>query len=512
MQAGELIAGRYRLDHLLGQGGMGSVWAATHEITKKRIALKFLLPALPLTPTTIHRFVREAKAASAVEHPNVVPIHEVLRLRDGTPFMVMDLLEGEPFRKRLAAVKQLDTPALATILLPVLSALGHLHAEGIVHRDLKPENIFLERQLGGREVSRVLDFGLAKGFEGTLQSIELTGSGEVMGTIAYMAPEQLSGEKDVDQRVDVWAVGVIIYEALAGRRPFPDDNVVQLVMAMTTGGVQPLEEVVVDVPQDVARLVNRLLQQDRTQRSEDLQEAFEIFRTYSSIDTPGFPSKRPSLIVRAKVDEPVDQTSPTVDATPPQGPPDGILDSTSPTTNPPASPSTGGFRALYAGLGAVAVGAIAVAYQWTMSRGPEPAEADMVEMAEPVLSEQRSSLAQAEEELAHPENTPLQADSGKLAVESATSAAAKPASALPSVRERLSKPPTPKPQRPSPGVDPQPSSPASPSAAILGARQPAVGAASTSASSAAAETPVDPAPTATKEPPNISGIYRQDPF
>jgi serine/threonine-protein kinase len=161
-EAGAVVAGRYRLDRRIGEGGMGVVWAATHLRTQKTLALKLLRAAVAGDEDTRRRLVREARAACAVQHPNVVAIHDVVELDDGSPVLVMDLLEGESLRDRLTREGVLSLPTLAAILLPVVSAVGAAHALGIVHRDLKPENVFLAREPGGRRGVRVLDFGIAK--------------------------------------------------------------------------------------------------------------------------------------------------------------------------------------------------------------------------------------------------------------------------------------------------------------------------------------------------------------
>src|SRR5882724_1663838 len=161
VKSGSVIAGRYRLDRVLGEGGMGCVWAATHTLTNKRVAIK-LLKAEVASPETLRRFVREARAASAVRHPNVVEVHDILSLDDGSPAMVMDLLEGETLAQLLERTGQIELADLAAIMAPVLSAVGSAHAVGIVHRDLKPDNIFLARLGDGRVEPMVLDFGIAK--------------------------------------------------------------------------------------------------------------------------------------------------------------------------------------------------------------------------------------------------------------------------------------------------------------------------------------------------------------
>jgi len=217
---GQVIAGRYRLERLVGEGGMGLVYSATHTITRKSVALKFLKVT---GDEHVRRFLREARIAGTVRHPNIVEVHDILQLPGGgAPVMVMDLLRGESLAQRLEREQRVPLHELTAILLPVVSALGSAHALGIIHRDLKPENIFLTRgSAGGKDGVKVLDFGIAKltAQEGDAASSGITHTGAVMGTPYYMAPEQVFGEKAIDHRADIWALGVILYECVSGRKP-----------------------------------------------------------------------------------------------------------------------------------------------------------------------------------------------------------------------------------------------------------------------------------------------------
>ena len=290
IEAGSVIGGRYRLDRLLGEGGMGAVWAATHTLTHKRVAIK-LLKADVASPDTLRRFVREARAASAVRHPNVVEVHDILSLDDGSPAMVMDFLEGETLAKFLERAGPIPLVELAAIMAPVVSAVGSAHAAGIVHRDLKPENIFLARLGDGRIESMVLDFGIAKVLPFSEEmggESALTHSGAVLGTPYYMAPEQAFGEKDVDARVDVWALGVILYECSSGRRPIDGETLGQVFKAITTGTTTPLQQVAPHLPADFVTLVEAMIQRDRDKRIPDLREPFERLRSWSGSSAGAF--------------------------------------------------------------------------------------------------------------------------------------------------------------------------------------------------------------------------------
>ncbi|MEZ4228970.1 MAG: serine/threonine-protein kinase [Polyangiaceae bacterium] len=286
-----MIGGRYELESLLGEGGMGAVWRARHLITKKHVALKLLKQSGAANDKVLKRFLREARAVSAVQHPNVVQVHDVIQLDDGAPVMVMDLLEGEDLAHKLARVGRLELDELSRLLLPVVSAVGCAHAAGIVHRDLKPDNIMLHLQADGSVVPKVLDFGIAKlsATEGDAASTtNLTQTGAVMGTAYYMPPEQVFGEKDVDQRADVWAMGVIMYECLAGRKPIEGENFGQIFKAIAMGNIQPLQELAPWLPGDVCELVGRMLISDRAERCADLREAYEVLGRHTEAEARSF--------------------------------------------------------------------------------------------------------------------------------------------------------------------------------------------------------------------------------
>lgn len=282
--AGEVIAERYRLDHLLGEGGMGAVWAATHTLTRSPVALKFLKPEATKNAAAVRRFMREARAATSVNHPNVIRVHDIFLLPDGAPVMVMDLLIGESLGQKLERERKILLPTLAAIMLPVVSAVGSAHASGIVHRDLKPDNIFLARLPDGTMSPKVLDFGIAKLNRNTpdaAESANLTRTGALLGTPYYMSPEQVFGEKDIDARADVWSVGVILYEALTGVRPVDGENLGQLFKVIATGTIRPIDEIAPDLPLAVRDLIGQMLVTDRTRRCASLQMAYDVLRRFT---------------------------------------------------------------------------------------------------------------------------------------------------------------------------------------------------------------------------------------
>jgi serine/threonine protein kinase len=289
--AGTVVAGKYLLQYTLGSGGMGVVWAGRQIEGGAPVALKFLRTGGD-DPDSLKRFLREARAAASVRHPHVVAIREVLELSDGRPVIVMEMLAGESLRTRLARSPRLTVEEIAAILLPVASAVGSAHAQGIVHRDLKPDNIFLSRDEEGRTVVKVLDFGIAKvtrvSEDHSSHAHLLTGSGEVLGTPHYMSPEQVFGERDIDQRSDIWALGVILYECLSGIVPTKAANVGQVFKLIVAGGIKPLDSVLPDVPADIGALVGRMLARRREQRPFDLNEIARVLGAHTAVTAPAF--------------------------------------------------------------------------------------------------------------------------------------------------------------------------------------------------------------------------------
>jgi tRNA A-37 threonylcarbamoyl transferase component Bud32 len=293
---GTVIAAKYRLDRVLGQGGMGVVWAAERLDTGEKVAIK-LLKEDDDDAEARRRFLREGRAAQAVQHPHVVTILEVIELEDGAPAIVMERLEGESLDAKLRRDHRIGLAELAHILVPVISAVGTAHAAGVIHRDLKPANIFLCRAVGDACVPKVLDFGIAK--LTTLDDAAMRSTGitttAVLGTPAYMAPEQVFGESDLDHGADVWALGLILYHCLSGVLPTKAENIGQVLKNVLAKPFDPLDQLVPEVPEDVSRLVARMLDRDRDGRPADLREVLGVLERYATSTAPAFgpPSGRP---------------------------------------------------------------------------------------------------------------------------------------------------------------------------------------------------------------------------
>jgi serine/threonine-protein kinase len=277
LSPGDLLARRYSLEARLGRGGMGEVWRARKLDTKERVAVKVLNEELAASESSRRRFLREARLASSVRHPNVVEMYDVVEDGD-TPFLVMELLAGETLGARLRRKGKLAPAEAAAILLPVLDAVEAAHAAGIVHRDLKPDNIFLAEEPAGGVRVRVLDFGIAKQTEKLAEPMRDEGAttapvgttGAMIGTPFYMSPEQALGERDVDARADLWALGVITYECTSGKRPTDATTLGGVLKIIVTDGIAPLADVAPDVDPAVARAVMALLRTDRAARAPSL--------------------------------------------------------------------------------------------------------------------------------------------------------------------------------------------------------------------------------------------------
>ncbi len=222
---------RYRLIDQLGQGGMGSVWRALDLTLKNEVAIKLIDPAIAESPEILERFQREALAAAELRSTHIVQVIDY-GVDEGTPFIAMELLEGESLAGRLDRLRLLTLEDTTKILSQVARALARAHEKGTVHRDLKPDNIFIVRE-GDEEVTKVLDFGIAKKLDALrLGSSTKTRTGALLGTPYYMSPEQALGRTNIDHRTDIWSMGVIAYECLTGIRPFESESVGALLMSI----------------------------------------------------------------------------------------------------------------------------------------------------------------------------------------------------------------------------------------------------------------------------------------
>ena len=269
---GDLIADTYRVEGVIGQGGMGVVLAATHTGSNERVAIKFLLPAASEYPDIVERFAREARAAMRIRGPHVARVSEVGTLDDGRAFMVMEHLQGCDLRAALQVHGALPLEEAALHVLEALEAIAEAHAKGVVHRDLKPANLFLADQPDGSTHVKVLDFGISKLKD---DGNALTKTFDVVGTPYYMAPEQLTNAKNVDERADIWSVGIILYELLTAKRPFDGRSMAEIISRVLGNRPTPPSEVRPELPKAIDAIVARCLASDRDDRYEDVGELAE---------------------------------------------------------------------------------------------------------------------------------------------------------------------------------------------------------------------------------------------
>jgi eukaryotic-like serine/threonine-protein kinase len=282
VREGDLIAGKYAVERVLGDGGMGVVVAARHLELGERVALKFLLPEALKNPEACLRFVREARAAARIKGEHVARVLDVGTRDDGIPFIVMEYLEGHDLGRIIETRGPLAVSDAVHYVLQACEAVAEAHALGIVHRDLKPANLFLTTSPDGSPLVKVLDFGISKSpsvFARTLSpSITTVNTG--MGTPHYMSPEQARDASKVDARSDVWALGAILYELLAGKPAFDADSVPALVMMIATEEPPALENLRPDVPAALVASIRHCLQKNREERFADiavLARALEAF-------------------------------------------------------------------------------------------------------------------------------------------------------------------------------------------------------------------------------------------
>jgi serine/threonine-protein kinase len=282
--SGTVLGKKYRLDLLLGEGGMGAVFSAENLNTGRRVAVKVLRGEWTNHAEARHRFIREARATTAIAHPNIV---EVLDLDTdtecGVVYIVQEFLEGETLDARIARSPQRTLSPLETIsiMTPIMEALAVAHEQGIVHRDLKPANLFLSRTRSGLLVPKVIDFGIAKDVASTGRANH-TQEGAALGTPAYMSREQVSGSTDIDHRSDIWSLGVVLFELLSGRLPYEANHPNVLMGKILYEPPSPLSTFSPNLPVPLLRVVGRALQVDRQHRFPSVRAMLDELRVLSS--------------------------------------------------------------------------------------------------------------------------------------------------------------------------------------------------------------------------------------
>jgi len=282
-RVGKVIAGKYLLKRLLGAGGMGAVYEAEHEFTGRSVAVKLMHPALARSRMAAERFLREARAPSGIGHPGIVEVFDGGRDEDGTLYLVLELLQGQPL-SALLDDDALPEAQVVAITLELLEALAAAHAAGYTHRDIKPDNVFLARDADGTERVKLLDFGVA----GTLTDGAepgLTQTGAVLGTPRYMSPEQATGKK-ADERSDVYSVGALLYHLLSGQPVHRGGSYHEVIVSIVTGEHVPLAQLAPRLPPALRAVVEKALRKDPAARYASAHELAAALRAAAGVQEP----------------------------------------------------------------------------------------------------------------------------------------------------------------------------------------------------------------------------------
>jgi serine/threonine-protein kinase len=296
LRLGDVIDGKYRIDGVLGTGGMAIVLAAHHLQLDDRVAIKLLRPSSLDNPELVMRFRREARAAVKIKGEHAARVIDVGQLH-GTPFMVMEYLHGADLSQWLRRSKRLPVEQAIEFILQTSEALAEAHALGIVHRDLKPANLFVTRRPDRSLCVKVLDFGISKRGPG-LASSNITQVSALMGSPLYMSPEQIESSKDTDPRSDIWSLGVILYELLSGEPPFNGETMPELIRQIMSASPKPLRALRPDLPASLETVVLKCLQKERGERFESVALFAQALSSFASA-RPRTSAQRVSAIMAA---------------------------------------------------------------------------------------------------------------------------------------------------------------------------------------------------------------------
>jgi serine/threonine protein kinase len=299
-KVGDLIAGKYRLEKVAGEGGMGIVYAAQHLILRQRVAVKVLLPDAATSELVVERFAREAQAAARIQSEHVARVMDAGSTDTGAPFLVMEYLEGCDLEELLSVEGPLPLTDVVDYLMQSLEALAHAHAVGLVHRDIKPANLFLACRPDGGNVIKMLDFGISKAMVSRPEEKVLTGQA-VLGSPVYMSPEQLRNAKDIDARADIWSLGVVAYELLAGKPPFDGDGVGEIFAAILEKDPQPVHMVNWRLPPEISAVINKCLQRKPEDRWSDAAALARALKPFGSGIWNSVVERADQVLTRAKL-------------------------------------------------------------------------------------------------------------------------------------------------------------------------------------------------------------------
>jgi serine/threonine-protein kinase len=420
VRPGDVLAGKYRIERLLGVGGMGVVVSAMHLELEERVAIKLLLARALEDAEVVERFAREARAAVKIKSEHVAHVLDVGKLPNGAPFMVMEHLDGADVAAVIRSRGALSVAETAEYVLQACEAIAEAHALGIVHRDLKPANLFLTRRPDGLDAVKVLDFGISKMPAGsaTRSGMGLTSKLSSMGSPLYMSPEQMSSARDVDLRTDIWALGVILYECATGLPPFEAETIPQLCAQILQESPPPMSDMRPDVPAKFEQVVLRCLHKKRSRRYPNVGEL--------AVDLIPFAHKRARRSAE-RIARIVESTGSVRIEVPPSLPPaeDGVRED-SPTTIMPGPLYRLARRRmpLVLGLALVSAAALGLGVWWLM---PKTAPESQIAQRQAQVVAPDSALAPTAVAASVPSANVLQPASTPLAPPSAAAPARAPA-------------------------------------------------------------------------------------
>ena len=440
-QPGEILAGKYVVEEVIGQGGMGCVVAAHHRDLGQPVAIKFLHEEALKEKIAVERFLREARAVVAFKSEHVARVSDVGRMENGAPYMVMERLVGEDLGIVLQRQGRVGVAEAIDFVIQAAEAVAEAHSHGIIHRDLKPSNLFLSRRSDGSALIKLLDFGIAKSMVRTAENAHLTHTGSSLGTPMYMSPEQVRGAREADMRTDIWGLGSTLYELLTGVAPFEADTMPALCAMIVSDQPRPIGALRPEVPAGIIAIVDRCMQKaanDRYQTVSELARAIapwaplrcqmileRIVRMLDGPDATVGWAKRDSMsetMALGSVPNAIVKLARTSDGeigeeetvVAPRAYPPSDTPRTFAETKPPQDPTRGRWRWFAAALLLLTLGAVV----WSVSGGNKeltlhsslPAiEVEVPAEPQPVITAQASATASAPATAPVPKHGPMRA-------------------------------------------------------------------------------------------------------
>ncbi|MBI5538234.1 MAG: serine/threonine protein kinase [Deltaproteobacteria bacterium] len=404
-RVGTILEGKYEIVRVIGVGGMGKVYEGRHARIGRRVAIKFLLPQFASHPEIVRRFENEARAAGSLEHENIAVVYDVGQTDDGARYLVMEFLKGEDCDHLLTRDGPLPVVRALNIVLQVCRGLDAAHRADIVHRDLKPANLFLTKRADRTDLAKILDFGIAK--LRTHAGEPGTATGLAMGTPHYMSPEQARGDKSIDHRTDIYALGVILYELLSGQKPHAGDSYLEVVYSILTREVTPIESLRQGMPAGLPDVIRRAMSLEPSARYQTVADLGDALIPFAGGSIPAFRSQGAAT----PPGNPLGETLAT--------PSDPTSETPKTSTAPPVSPrtrvsssDTGGKTRWVIGIAAVAIlGAAAFGVRHRLVSRSSPTATDVQGLVASAPSV--SAGASSESSAAHAPTAPLSSATGQ---------------------------------------------------------------------------------------------------